>query len=136
MSQENVEIVRRLLAANRSGPPDETIEIALSLTDPAVEFRSRVTAVEGANYLGHDGVRQYYSDVADAFSAWRNVADEIADVGDDSVLIANTFRGVGHSGAEVELKSAIVFVLRDRRVVRCLSYPTREEALEAAGLSE
>ena len=74
MSQENVEIVRRLLAANRSGPPEETREVALSLAAPEVEFRSRVMEVEGAEYLGHAGVRQYFDDMADAFRSWRNEA--------------------------------------------------------------
>jgi hypothetical protein len=37
---------------------------------------------------------------------------------------------------EVELRSAIVFVVAEKKVVRCLSYPTRKEALEAAGLEE
>ena len=74
MSQENVEIVRDILAANRSGPDDETTGIVLALTDPKVEFRSRITAVEGADYHGHEGVRRYHDDMADAFRAWRNEA--------------------------------------------------------------
>jgi ketosteroid isomerase-like protein len=137
MSEENVEIVRLLLAANRSGPAEETREIALALTDPAAEFRSRITAVEGAEYLGHEGVHRYFDDMADAFRAWRNEADEIVELGPDAILIDNVFHGIGKdSGTEVELRSAIVFLVSAGRVVRCFSYPTREEALEAAGLSE
>ncbi len=112
------------------------MEVGVSLSHPDFELRSRVTAVEGANYRGHDGARRYNRDLADAFQSWVNVPGEIVEVGDDAVVVDNTFRAVGHSGAEVELKSGIVFVIRDGRVFRCLSYPTREEALEAAGLSE
>jgi len=48
MPEENIEVVRRIVDANRSGPPEETLDVVLSITDPAVEFRSRITAVEGA----------------------------------------------------------------------------------------
>ncbi len=136
MSQENVEIVRRLHAANRSGPPEDTLEVGLSLCHPAVELRSRITAVEGADYRGHDGLRRYNADLADVFQSWVNVPSEIVEVGEDAVVVATTFRGVAHSGVEIELESEIVFVIRDAQVTRCLSYPTREEALKAAGLSE
>ncbi len=136
MSQENVEIVRRILAANRSGPDNETRDIALALADSEIQLRSRITAVEGAEYLGHDGVRRYYDDMA-AFRAWHNEAAEIIEVSPDLVLVDNVFHATGReSGVEVKLRSAIVFVVSDGRVTRCLSYPTRAEALEAAGLSE
>jgi ketosteroid isomerase-like protein len=136
MSQENVEIVRRMLEVNRSGPPEQTIDVGLSLTDPALEFR-RITAVEDAEYLGHEGLRRYTADLADAFREWRNEPVEIVEVSPDAVLVDNRFQGVGReSGIEVELRSAIVFVLADGKCVRCLSYPTRAEALEAAGLEE
>lgn len=57
MPQENVEIVRRAIEPNRSGPPKATIEVAVSLSDPAIEFTSLVAAVEGRTYRGHEGVR-------------------------------------------------------------------------------
>ena len=137
MPGDSVEIVRRLFAANRSGPPEETREIVLSLTDPAVEFRSRVMAVEGAEYRGDEGIGRYFADLADAFREWRNEPSTIEEVSPDTVLVESTFHGVGRdSGMEVELRSVIAFVLSDGRVVRCLACSTREEALEAAGLSE
>ena len=137
MSEENVEIVRRILAASRSGPPEETRNVALSLVAPAVEFRSRVMEVEGGEYFGHDGVRRYFDDIADAFRSWRNEAEGIAEVSPDGVLVDNVFHGVGkESGMAVELRSAILFIVRGGRVARCLSFSAREEALEAAGLSE
>jgi ketosteroid isomerase-like protein len=137
MSQQNVEIVRRILAANRSGPPEETREVVLSLVSPETEFRSRVMEVEGGEYFGHEGVRRYFDDLADAFRSWRNEAEGIAEVSPDGVLVENVFHGVGkESGTAVELRSGVLFIVRGGRVVRCLSYSTRDEALKAAGLSE
>ena len=45
---ENVETVRRLVQANRSGAPDETVERAVALADCNFEFTSRLTSVEGS----------------------------------------------------------------------------------------
>jgi ketosteroid isomerase-like protein len=137
VAEDKVAIVRRLYEANCSGPPETTVEVALSLVDPAFEFRSRVAAVEGSMYRGYEGARKYFADMADAWREWQNEPGEIIDVGRDAVLVDSTFRGVGkESGVEVELRSAIVFVVARGKVVRGLSYPTREEALAAAGIPE
>ena len=137
MSQENVEIVRQLLAANRSGPEEATIDVAVRLTDPNLEFRSRVSAVEGGTYRGHDGARRYFSDMADAWQEWRNDAEHVVEIDPDAVLIEIRFWGVGKgSGAVIELRSVILFVLSGGRVSQIHSYETKAQALEAAGLSE
>lgn len=54
MSRENVEVVRRVTEANRSGDPDATFEVVIALVDAKSEFRSNLNAVEGATYRGHD----------------------------------------------------------------------------------
>lgn len=136
MSEANLEIVRQAYDANRSGRPEDTVDVCLALADPSVEFRSRLTSVEGSTYNGHDGVRRYFADMADAWEEWRNDVGEVRDLGHEAVLTTATFRATGKSGVEVELLSAIVWVLSDGKVVRMHAYPTPEEALEAAGLSE
>ncbi len=137
MSQENVEIVRRLIGAARSGPADATSEVVVGLGDPKVEFRSRLTAVEGATYRGHDGVRSYFRDLNDTFAEWRNESDDIVEMDDDLVLAKSCFHGIGKdSGAEVELPTAVIVALSNGKVMHVHSRATRREALEAAGLSE
>src|SRR5437764_14045401 len=39
----------------------------VALCDPQVTFESRITAVEAARYEGHEGIRQYIANLADAF---------------------------------------------------------------------
>jgi ketosteroid isomerase-like protein len=135
MSQENVEIVRRVFEEfNRRGPPDDTV--LEELADPSIEFTSRLTSVEGSTYRGLDGLRRYYEDLADAFQEWRNDMNEMTDVGQNTVLVDATFRATGKSGVAVELQSFIAWVLSDGKVARVYAYPSRREALEAAGLSE
>ena len=61
---------------------------------------------------------------------------ELIDAGDRVVALvrlAATGRG---SGIEVTQRFATVLTLREGKVVKLISYATRAEALEAAGLSE
>lgn len=39
----------------------------LALCDPDVSFESRITAIEDAAYRGHEGVRCYIANLAEAF---------------------------------------------------------------------
>ncbi len=131
-----MEIVRRVYEALRSGLSAEAIEEVLVLADPKCELTSRLISVEGATYRGHDGLRAYRKDLDDAFKEWQNELDEISELGSDAVLTESTFRATGRSGVDVELRSAGVWVLSGGRIVRAHAYPSRQEALEAAGLSE
>jgi ketosteroid isomerase-like protein len=87
-----------------------------------------------ATYRGHDGIHHYLSDVADAWQEWRNEADEILEIGPDTLFANIHFRAVGHSGASVEARTAVVCVLSKGKFLSMHSYPTRAEALEAVGL--
>jgi ketosteroid isomerase-like protein len=136
MTQENVEIVRRAVEANRSGPPAETVEVAVELAHPDMEFVSHVASVEGGTYRGVDGTRAYYEDLADVWQEWRNELRGVTELGPDTILTENVFRGTARSGVSVERPSALIWTLLEGKVVRLHSYPSREEALQAAGLSE
>jgi hypothetical protein len=80
MASDNVEIVRRAFVANRSGAAEETIDQAIAVADPECEMTSRLNSVEGATYRGHDGIRRYYADLADAFQEWTNELHVIEDL--------------------------------------------------------
>lgn len=60
----------------------------------------------------------------------------MTEVGPNTVLTESVFRGTGRSGVDVELRSVVVWTLSEGRIIRMHAYPNREEALEAAGLSE
>jgi ketosteroid isomerase-like protein len=54
----------------------------------------------------------------------------------EHVVVAWSLRGVGRDGIEVETDVTWTWTLTDGRVKRVAYFPTREEALKAAGLSE
>ena len=137
MSQENVEIVRDLLAAFAR----RDHERAFDFYDPEIEWDASkqdmiVDAVRV--YRGHDGVREYWRQW---LSAWKDLDFEVEDVLDGGehvvALIRNQRQWGRHSGIETEVPPySLVFTFRDGKVVRWCAYSDPEAALEAAGLSE
>ena len=136
MSQENVEIVRRLYEA--AGHRD--IAAVYSLYDPDIEWdasRTERGTVTGRVVHGHDGLQKW---LREWYGAWENIHDdleELIDVGEHEVISVMTQRGRGRaSGVEVADRLATVWTIRDDKIVRVVWFPSRAEALEAAGLSE
>ena len=129
----DLDVVRRLLQTNRSGPAEETTEAAIELSADDLRFVSRVIAVEGAEYRGHAGIQQYFDDMTDAWQEWRNETVAVEELGAGVVLAEFTFRAVSRSGVAMELPGAGLFTLAAGKVTRCHIYATRAEALEAAG---
>ena len=137
MSEENVEIVRRVYEAVREG----NTETVLAAYDPAVEWDFHASPfrdfLRQNAYSGHDGIRRF---IRERFSdAWADVEDhleELIDAGEHVISVVTT-RGTGlASGVEVGRKHAGVWTIRLGKIVRVSWFSSREEALEAAGLSE
>ena len=139
MSQENVEIVRRLYAAVAR----RDAETVLSIYHPEVEWdhthNEAVAFVMGTTvWHGHEGIRQWSRDW---YEAWEQVdasLEEVIDAGDEDVVVVLNYSGRGRtSGIEVAfVRMGGVFTIREGKVVRAAWFRTRGEALEAAGLSE
>jgi ketosteroid isomerase-like protein len=131
MSQENVEIVRRLVDAINAGA------IPRDLFASDFEIRNAVTAVTDATYVGYEGGLRWRRDMFDGVDEARFVLDEVLATGGDYVVIANRIVGSGSSsGAPVELRWVSVFWFRDNEICRAVGYTRRRPALEAVGLSE
>ena len=81
-------------------------------------------------------MRQYLSALLGEFEEVHVETTELIDAG-DQVLISLRLSGRGkRSGAPVELTMTQVSTGRDGLALRIRNYPTKAEALEAAGLSE
>jgi ketosteroid isomerase-like protein len=133
MSQENVEIVRRLNDAfNR-----RDFERLFQTLDPDVEWIPIMAVLEGRVYRGHAGVREWIEHLSADWEVFETHQEEFRLVG-DRVLILGHWRAIARgSGIELRTQPASwVVVVQDGKVVRLQTYTDRKEALEAVGLSE
>jgi ketosteroid isomerase-like protein len=133
MSRENVELVRRLFDVYNERSFVENAE----LIDPEIVWDvSRVELPDGASYTGRSELRSFAKAWEEGFESELVTAQEIFDA-EDRVVVLVHHRGRGMiSGIEIDQTFAMVWTLRDGRAVRMDIYPTRAEALEAAGLLE
>jgi hypothetical protein len=132
MSQENVERYRQGIDAfNR-----RDLDAFLALADPAVIGTSRVLAIEGGTYEGHDGTREWWKALLGVFPDFRISIVWVRDAGNRTVAeLHNQAHGEG-SAAPLYEQVWQVSEWRDGLVVRWQMYTTREDAFEAAGLRE
>jgi ketosteroid isomerase-like protein len=136
MSEENVEIVRRIVRAFE----ERDRATATEALDPRIEWdatRSPVEDVRG-KYEGLAGVADFWRRW---LSAWRTIEvgePELFDGGDKILGWFAGQRNVGrHSGIEVENPPfGWLYTFRGDKIVRVTLYMDKAEALEAAGLSE
>jgi ketosteroid isomerase-like protein len=128
MSQENVEVVRRIWDAYSRGDFDPI----RAHSDPAVVM---ITLEEGPLY-GIEAVRMNHERWWEAWKNPETTVEEVIGVR-DRVFVSARFRGRGvASGAPVEGRHFELYTLSDRKVIRVEEFSERAEALEAAGLSE
>jgi len=134
MSQENVDVVRRMLQAFADGGLDAVDEFV----DPDIDWRAAEGAVDDVGEMhGPVAVRRYVQDWIDTFDDFSVVVEELRDVGDDRVVAIQRLSGRAKlSGTETDLRYAVVSTVHDGKVVRVREYLSIDEALEAVGLSE
>ena len=132
MSQENVEIVRRIYASWAPGSsPAES-----NLLHPDIEWVNPLDALEPGTRRGIDAFTSITDELNDRFEDFRMELERCTDIGDRVVVIA-TMRGRGTgSGIEVANRHGSVWTIRDGKAVRFQWFNEPAEALEAAGLRE
>jgi ketosteroid isomerase-like protein len=133
MSRESVELAGEVLEAITR----RDLSRLIALTDPDVEWQSFFALGEaGGVYRGHDGIRQYVSDLYDAWEIVRPEANERLGVGEVAVLIGRVhYRGKA-SGVETESPAGWVFKFRNGRVQLFRAFQEPEQTLETLGLYE
>ena len=130
MSEENLEIARRIFTAFAAGD----IAAALQEIDPDV-----VLHVEQAGqgvYRGHEGVIKSVVDWIEDFDDFKVVPEEFLDNG-DYVVVRTRQTGRGKSsGVPMEGLFWFVCQMREGKAVRIHVVATEQEAFDAAGLAE
>jgi ketosteroid isomerase-like protein len=136
MSEENVEIVRRTIEANRSDAAAE-FDLVLSAIDPDFELVSSMGAVDQRVYHGEEGLRQYRRDMDEAWSEWRIEVEEVFEPKLGTVVaVIRPHLVARQSGIVLAEQRAVIYELTDGRICSVRGFPSRAEALEAVGLSE
>ncbi len=130
MSQENVEIVRRVYEAWAQG--DFSDDAAY---DPDVAFEM-VDWPEKASVRGVDAMRRAWVSALHAWDDFRAEPDDFIESGPNVVVLNHIWPHGKVSGAEVRADVASVFTLKAGKVVRLALYWNVGDALEAAGLRE
>ena len=134
MSQENVEIVRRIYEERLiDRDPERLLE---QLFTPDVEYVNPPEAVEPGTRRGPVAVARAFRSSAEFYDLPWNDLRELFDCG-DTVVAAVSFRTRGRgSHSEVVQQEAHSWTLRDGRVARYEWGRDLEAALEAARLQE
>ena len=134
MSQENVEIVRSIIAAWERGDFSSA-----GWAHPEIEFVNADGPTPGS-WTGVAAMAGAWREALSAFDELRVEVDEYRVLDDEGVLVLMHFSGRGkRSGLKVEdiqMKGANLFHVRDAKVTRLVTYWDRERAFADVGLEE
>src|SRR5688500_8412350 len=142
MSQENIEIVRRLFHVYLEALDRGDLDLWFNSDDLAEDFEWVMPGEGGlglpSSYRGREGFREFMQTwTQEQFQDWSIELERLIDAGGDRVVAFFHQRAVGRaSGVPVDLRMATLYELEGGRIVRMRHFLDREVALEAAGLSE
>jgi ketosteroid isomerase-like protein len=138
MSQENVEVVRQGFDVWEAawGSDADDLGPLLAIFDHDVVTRRLAPMPDPGTWYGLEGLLVVLTEWIDTFDEFTMGGEEFIDAGDQVVVrVAQEGRG---EDSRVPVTGTFWFVLGvlNRKVVTLDMYSTREEALEAVGLSE
>ena len=139
MSQENVDAVRQMnegFLAFQNGDPN-ALATALAVLDPDIEWHGTVGGLDEARW--HTATRSWPRRLPRTSKLGRQLVletERYIDAGDRVVVFWHEVARSRHSQQEMETTTAVIYTVRDGRIVEARGYMSRAEALEVVGLSE
>jgi ketosteroid isomerase-like protein len=139
MSQENIELVRRLYGELASEGSTRAVEQRLTdealshFLDPRIEWvpmAHSLLAVE--SYRGFDGVRRFWGEFLSTWESYKVEPLSFYDAGDQVAVVVHIV-GRTHE-LEVDETQSSLLTFRDGRVVHVQSFADPDGARAAAGL--
>jgi ketosteroid isomerase-like protein len=131
MSQENVEIVKAWYDAFNREDWDAMIKDAA----PGLEVDFSRSDGPLAGVFGLDQIRRLVEEFSEIWESARLEPHEFIEAG-DLVVVPGTQHVTGRGGIEVAARGAFVWTVRNGAIERMVMYQSRQDALEAVGLSE
>ena len=122
------EIVRAAFAAYNRGDLDAMSKVC----DPEVEF---ITLLLG-NHHGKEAVLRLFEENRTNLTGYQLDPEELIEAGDSVIAVARLGGAGPVSGIALGDRIAFVFTLTEGLLIRRETFRNKEEALEAAGLSE
>ncbi len=128
MSQENVELVRRAVAAINA----RDLDAYMACCSEHVELRTPL--IVGV-YEGRQGIQRYFTDVEDAAPDFHIEINRVEAVGADQVLAFIRTRSTGRAtGIPLGFEATNVYDVADSQITRVRIFLDANEALKAVGL--
>src|SRR4051812_36422836 len=136
MSQENVEVVRAIYDA--AARRDNVTPFEVYAEDIAWDISNQRVAglMPRQIYQGHDGVRQFWRESVSVFGEIDMEVVELLDAGERVLAVVHDRRVGRASGVPVGGAHVAVWTFADNKVVQLQTFDDRQQALDAAGLSE
>ena len=132
MSQENVEIVRRVYEAwARNELPGPA-----RLFDAQIEYANPPDAVEPGTRHGLVAFTRAVHDAFEGWGAWQIEPEEFIPAGEQVAVVVRYRAHWRTSGVDVAAHESALWTVRDGKVVRYEWFHGPKDALEAVGLSE
>ena len=130
MSQQNVELVRRIIDVMDADGFAAALPLFLDTAHPDVEWREDPDWPGAASYRGVERVREVILDRMDTLD-FDQETEDVIDAG-DKVLVLVRWRGRGRaSGAQGEMSMAMVWTVREQAIMRLEFFLDRARAFEA-----
>lgn len=128
MSEENVEIVRGVYEALARRDWDGVFREAHS--DFVIE-----TQMQGS-YRGRDEAQAFIKDQIGAFETWTADPEEFFAEEDRVLVFVRSRAQPRGTTATIEIKIGHVWTIRSGAILSLATFPSRDDALEAAGMSD
>lgn len=134
MSREHVEIVRQFYECWTNQDFDGVLECAdAEVCFDWSESRSPYRGI----YTGHEGVMEFRKELEEAFDDFSVEAVDTIELDFERLVTVTAVRGRGReSGIPLQAGGAMLWRLRDGRIISGKLFQNRDEALEAAGRSK
>jgi ketosteroid isomerase-like protein len=131
MSERNLEVVRRGLAAFNEG----NLDVLSELADPSYEWHTAKELPGSRVARGLEDVRDFMDEFLEQWDEYRLDVDRVIDAGDDLVLVLGRVEAIG-VGSGVPLKTPVAYLstLRDGKLVRTQVFLDQRAAAAEAGV--
>ena len=129
MAPETVELVKRWFEGLSRG------DLMTEICHPEIEVSNWDESPVPGSYHGHDGLRRWWKEFAEAFADVHMELKEVIDIGDGRVVTAQHLVGVfRNTGIPLDAPFGSIVTVRDGLIASAHGYASPGRAKKAAGL--